>query len=112
MGKIINRIEANCSQTEDDEILISLAVGVAVKEKVEENIFDVFNKADKEMYKQKISKSRKAKQKLVENILINLESKSSEERDHLNRMKNTAAKFADFIGLKKDEKERLKNLKN
>jgi diguanylate cyclase (GGDEF)-like protein/PAS domain S-box-containing protein len=110
MGKIINRIEANCSQTEDDEILISLAVGVAVKEKVEENIFDVFNKADKEMYKQKISKSRKAKQKLVENILINLESKSSEERDHLNRMKNTAAKFADFIGLKKDEKERLKNL--
>jgi HD-GYP domain-containing protein (c-di-GMP phosphodiesterase class II) len=25
-------------------------------------------------------------------------------------MKNTAAKFADFIGLKKDEKERLKNL--
>jgi diguanylate cyclase (GGDEF)-like protein len=110
MGKIINRIEANCSQTEDDEILISLAVGAAVKEKIEENIFDVFDQADKEMYKQKMSKSRKAKQKLVENILINLESKSSEERGHLDRMKSTAAKFADFLGLKKDEKERLENL--
>ncbi|MFN2339734.1 MAG: diguanylate cyclase domain-containing protein [Halanaerobium sp.] len=110
MEKIISRIEVNCSQTADDEILISLAVGAAVKEKIEENIFDVFDRADKEMYKQKMLKSRKAKQKLVENILINLESKSSEKRAHLDRMKSRAAKFADFIGLKEDEKERLKNL--
>jgi diguanylate cyclase (GGDEF)-like protein/PAS domain S-box-containing protein len=110
MEKIIKRIENNCSQTADDEILISLAVGIAVKENSEENIFNVFDQADKEMYKQKMSKSRKAKQKLIENILINLESKSTENKAHLERIKKTAAKFADFTGLKKSEKERLKIL--
>ena len=109
-AKIIQRIEKSCSQTEDDEILISLAVGTAVKEEMEESIFSTFDLADKRMYKQKMSKSRTAKQKLVENILINLESKSSEERAHLERMKKKAAGFADFLGLKNDEKERLKIL--
>ncbi len=108
--KIIKRIEKNCSQTKEDDILISLAVGAAVKEKAEDNITAVFELADKRMYKQKMSKSRKAKQKLVANILLNLESKSCEERAHLNRMKEKAAGFSDFLGLKKDEKERLKTL--
>lgn len=110
MKKIISRIENNCSQTEDDEMLISLAVGAAVKETPEEALAAVFDQADKKMYKQKMSKSRKAKQKLVENILINLESKSSEDKDHLDRVKKTAVEFADFIGLTKEEKERLKIL--
>jgi response regulator RpfG family c-di-GMP phosphodiesterase len=91
-------------------MLISLAVGAAVKERAEDNISAIFELADKRMYKQKMSKSRKAKQKLVANILFNLESKSSEERAHLERMKKKAAGFADFLGLKNDEKERLKIL--
>jgi diguanylate cyclase (GGDEF)-like protein/PAS domain S-box-containing protein len=110
VDKIIKRIENNCSQTKDGEMLISLAVGAAVKERAEDNISAIFELADKRMYKQKMSKSRKAKQKLVANILFNLESKSCEERDHLNRMKEKAAGFSDFLGLKNDEKERLKTL--
>ncbi|TDO92068.1 PAS domain S-box-containing protein/diguanylate cyclase (GGDEF)-like protein [Halanaerobium saccharolyticum] len=110
MEKIIRRIENNCIKTEDEETVISLAVGAAVKEKCEENIFNVFDQADKEMYKQKMSKSREAKKKLVENILVNLENKSTENKDHLQRMKRTAAEFADYLDLKKDEKERLKIL--
>jgi diguanylate cyclase (GGDEF)-like protein/PAS domain S-box-containing protein len=110
MKNIISRIEKNCIQTEDEETVISLAVGAAVKENCEENMFNIFDQADKKMYKQKLSKSREAKKKLVENILINLESKSGENRAHLQRMKRTAAEFGNYIDLKKDEKERLEIL--
>jgi len=105
--KIISRLENNCIKTEDEEIVISMAIGAAVKEKPKESLFDVFEKADQKMYKQKMSKSREAKKKLIANILTNLESKSSEDQAHLDRMKSTAADFADFIDLNNNEKERL-----
>lgn len=105
--KIIDRLENNCSQTVAEDIVISLAVGAAVKENPEESIFDVFEQADEKMYKQKMTKSREAKKILIENILTNLERKSWEDRAHLKRMKNRAAEFADFIALNNNEKERL-----
>ncbi|MFP4370858.1 MAG: diguanylate cyclase domain-containing protein [Halanaerobium sp.] len=105
--KIIDRLENNCIKTETEEIVISLAIGAAVKENPEESLFDVFDQADEKMYKQKMSKSREAKKKLIENILINLESKSWENQAHLERMKKKAAEFADFIALNNNEKKRL-----
>ena len=106
-GKIIERIESRCRETENEKIAVSLAVGSAVKEKAEENLIDVFEQADERMYEQKMSKSRDAKKKLVENILINLENKSAEDKSHLQRMKINAANFADYINLNNNEKERL-----
>ncbi len=110
MKKIITRIENNFKQTEDEEIVISAAVGAAVKEKPAENLSDIFNQADEKMYNHKMSCSRKAKKKLMDNMLNNLAAKSCENKDHLQRMKRTAAEFADYIKLKDDEKEKLKFL--
>ena len=107
MEIITKRIEANCRKTENEEIIISLAIGSAVKEKWEENLSDIFDQADEKMYKQKMAQSRDSKKKLIENILYKLESKSSEEKAHLERMKKTASNFAEHIGLQDNEKQRL-----
>ncbi|MEI4867056.1 hypothetical protein, partial [Klebsiella pneumoniae] len=91
------RLENNCIQTETEEIVISLAIGAAVKENSEESLFDIFEQADEKMYKQKMAKSREAKKRLIENILTNLERKSWEDQAHLERMKKRAAEFADYL---------------
>lgn len=107
MQKIINRIERKCAETEGDEIFISLAIGAAVKNTVEESIFDVFDRADKKMYKQKLSGSSEAKKKIIDNILMNLGNKSFENKDHLKRMKETALTFANHLNLKKEDRDKL-----
>ncbi|MFW5687029.1 MAG: GGDEF domain-containing protein, partial [Halanaerobium sp.] len=65
MEKIIKRIQKNCEQTEDQEIMISLATGAAVKKDQNDDIFDVFELADKKMYQKKVSQSREAKKRLI-----------------------------------------------
>ncbi|WP_133960340.1 hypothetical protein [Halanaerobium saccharolyticum] len=45
----------------------------------------------------------------MQNILINLENKSGENREHLQRMKRTAAEFGDYIDLKIDAYDVMRN---
>ncbi|MFW5736831.1 MAG: diguanylate cyclase, partial [Halanaerobium sp.] len=110
MEKIIKRIQKNCEQTEDQEIMISLAIGAAVKKDQNDDIFDVFELADKKMYQKKVSQSREAKKRIISNILSALEKKSYEDKFHLKRMKKNAAAFADYLNLNKTEKNKLINL--
>lgn len=107
MEKIIKRIQNNCEQTNNDEIMISLAVGSAVKTRESEDLFEIFNLADKRMYQNKMSQSKEAKRKLIFNILNAIENKSCEDSFHRQRIKKMAANFADYLNLKKSEKSKL-----
>lgn len=107
MKKIVQRIKKKCNKTNKEEIMISLAVGSAVKNKESEDLFEIFNQADKKMYREKISQSKEAKKKLISNILSSLEAKSYEDSLHLQRMKKIAAGFADYLELENTEKSKL-----
>ncbi|PUU95413.1 MAG: diguanylate cyclase and metal dependent phosphohydrolase [Halanaerobium sp.] len=100
MEKIINRIQKNCEQTNKDQISISLALGAAVKNEENEDLFEIFELADKRMYQQKMSQGKKAKRKLISNILLSLAEKSHEDNFHIQRLKEKAADFADYLKLK------------
>lgn len=106
-AKIITRIKEICKKTDAEEIAVSLAVGKAIKENMEENIFDVLEKADQKMYQEKSKTSREAKKKIINNIMNKLKQKGCEGTEHLQRMKNLASSFADYIDLNTNEKEEL-----
>lgn len=91
---IVDRIKAECNQTKNNKIIISLAIGTAVKEKKEKDIFDVFKKADEKMYNQKMSRGRKEKKEIMKKILNDFKDNSGVSRKYLQRIKKTALDFA------------------
>ena len=103
-AKIIkNRIKEKCMKTEKDEIPVSLGIGIATKEDEKENIYDVLNSADKLMYKNKLTESKSAKNKLLKNLLSTLGAKSDETEEHALRMTNLAFKLGDKVNLNDEQ---------
>ena len=105
--EVKKRIKAKCKKTEIDKIPISLGVGIAVKEDETEDIYDVLNRADKRMYKNKLTESKSAKNKLVKNLLSTLGAKSDETEAHALRLSKMAQKLGKKVGL---GDEQLNNL--
>jgi len=104
--KIYNRIKSNCNESADDKIPVSLGIGMAVKRDPGQDIYDVLNKADERMYKNKLSEGRSAKNRLVKNLLNSLEAKTAETKEHSQRMVKLATEFGNKLELQdKDIKE-------
>ena len=101
--KIIQRIKTKCSETETDQISVSLGIGYAVKREVGENIREIFNKADDRMYKDKLTNGRSEKNKLVRNLLETLGAKSNETREHAVRMTDYAFKLGEKVKLSNEQ---------
>ena len=74
--KIRNRIEKSCSDIDIDGIPLTLGIGEAAKTKFEEDIFKVLHEAEANMEKDKLTRSRSGKNKLVSNLLNTLSAKS------------------------------------
>ena len=96
---IRQRIKYKCDETEKDKIPVSLGVGVAVKINKDQDIYNIINKADENMYQDKLTESRSAKNKLVKNLLSTLGAKSDENEEHSKRMTKLARKLGTKIGL-------------
>ncbi|HKL75152.1 MAG TPA: diguanylate cyclase [Halanaerobiales bacterium] len=105
--KIKERIKKKCNKTDLDKIPISVGVGIAVKENETEDIYDVLNRADKKMYKNKLTESKSAKNKLVKNLLSTLGAKSDETEEHALRLTKMAQRLGEKVGL---SDEQLNNL--
>lgn len=105
--EIKERIKNKCQKTNLDKIPISVGVGIAIKENETEDIYDVLNRADKKMYKNKLTESKSAKNKLVKNLLSTLGAKSDETEEHALRLTKLAQKLGEKVGL---SDEQLNNL--
>ncbi|MFW5985580.1 MAG: diguanylate cyclase domain-containing protein, partial [Halanaerobiaceae bacterium] len=97
--KICDRIRKECSQIENFDIPVSVALGYAIKEKVEDNIHDCIQQAEKEMYKNKLNESMSVKGNVLKTMLNNLERKSHETGEHAQRLKTMAQKIGEELDL-------------
>ncbi len=104
---ILKRIKARCEETEKDKLPVSLGIGYAVKEKQGQDIFKVLNKADSEMYSDKLMSKKGATSNIVRNMLSTLATKSSETKAHTNRMAAMAMKMGNKIGLSNNQLNNL-----
>lgn len=105
--KIINRIRDKTEITKDNPIPISIGLGIATKSNEKENIEDTLKRADNVMYKNKLSKSKSAKNKIIQNLLNTLAAKSSETKQHAVRIDNLAHELGKKINLSNSELNRL-----
>ena len=104
---IINRIKKVSKVTKTDELTVSMALGLATKREIEENIYDTLKRADNNMYQNKLSESKSTKSKIVKSLLTTLEVKSYETKEHAMRMTELSIAFAEALGLSNSELNRL-----
>lgn len=101
--KIITRIKNKCIETENDKLPISLAVGYEVKENETQDIFEILNKADGEMYNDKLTAKKSAAHKILESLLSTLDAKSPETKAHTQRLATMAINLGEKIGLSNNQ---------
>jgi len=105
--KIVERIKKETSRTADDDVPVSIGMGAATKTLSSQDINDVLQEADDEMYKNKLSESRSSKSNIVQGLINVLDAKSSETKEHAVRMTKMAFDFGERLGLSNSEQNRL-----
>jgi diguanylate cyclase (GGDEF)-like protein/PAS domain S-box-containing protein len=105
--KIVARINKKSDEVKVKDTILSLGIGFATKNNSDQEITDVFNIADDNMYQDKIIKSKNIRDKLIKNLIITMESKSDESREHAQRLENLAVNLGSEIGLDYEHLNRL-----
>ena len=105
--KIMKRIKNKDKKLRESNIPISIGMGVATKSKVKQNIDKLIEKADDNMYRNKLSESRSASNKIVQNLINTLGAKSSETKEHAMRMTNLAYELGKKLNLSNSEMNKL-----
>ncbi len=105
--KIVERIKKETQKTAEDDVPVSIGMGAATKSLSSQDIREVVQKADDEMYKNKLSESRSSKSNIVQGLINVLDAKSSETKEHAVRMTKIAFDFGERLGLSNSEQNRL-----
>jgi len=107
---IVKRIKEDCDANPLEFIKISVSFGVAAKTSVEEDIHEMFKKAEDRMYFNKLTESREAKQEMIRYIKDKLEEMSLESKSHIERLRSLCLMMADRMDLSEIEREELRLL--
>jgi HD-GYP domain-containing protein (c-di-GMP phosphodiesterase class II) len=110
--KIVSRINKKIADTylefEDGSRLpLSAALGCGVKNHYFEDIFEILDEAESQMYKNKLTESRSIKSNILNTLLKTLSEKSQETSTHSERMAELATRLAEKIGLSQTEINKL-----
>jgi diguanylate cyclase (GGDEF)-like protein/PAS domain S-box-containing protein len=105
--KICDRIREKCSQTKEFAIPISIALGYAVKENLDDDLYTCIDEADEQMYKNKLTENRSVKGNVLKALLNTLRAKCHETEEHAWRLQKMSRKIGKEIDLPATELDRL-----
>ncbi|WP_089761246.1 diguanylate cyclase [Halarsenatibacter silvermanii] len=105
--EVLKRIRTSSEKTEEEDLPVSLGAGIAVKNNVEREIYEILKKADDALNRNKLSDKKSRKNKLVQVLLNALAAKSDETRDHALRMTDLASRLGVKLGITNSELNRL-----
>ena len=92
----------------DEEIPLSIALGIATKNKVVESFDDIIKKAEKSMYINKLQIKSDQGRNILASIMDNLKEKSDESSSHIENVQKYSLMLAEKIGLNNAEIDKLK----
>jgi len=104
--KIIKRIKISCREADENPIKLSIALGSATKNFIEESFDNTINKAEDRMYKNKIVENQS--NSIITTLGNTLREKSFETKEHTERLQKLAKKFAKKINLSASDMDNLK----
>ena len=99
----IHNLQATVNHASVHKLKISVSFGYAVKENPEEDMGDVFNRAEDDMYRHKLSESPSARTRTIELLLHSLFKKSNREMQHSRRVGDLCRSIALEAGLSADD---------
>lgn len=97
------RIVSATMATKLDSVIVSLAIGYAVKTRLDQDIEEIQKIADNNMYEDKIKFGKTMRSKTIEIVLININKKYDKEKIHTERVSQYCERIARAMEL--DEKE-------
>jgi len=104
---ICEQIRTACREGSHDPIQASIALGVASKENLEEDINKIITEAENIMYRNKLLESKSIRNAVISSLETSLHEKTMETREHAQRMQNLCADFGEALDLPASEIDRL-----
>lgn len=95
----VRKLNEACEATTPDPIKISMAVGTVTAKSGGQDYAQLFQQAEKEMYKKKLIESRSVRRKLVEDISETMYASGIEDPAHIERLTAMATELAERLGI-------------
>ena len=108
--KVTERIKKEVNSLNADPIEPSIALGFASRDNSNEDLNEVFKRAENEMYKNKLSESQDMHTSILNSLKNTFHKNTCESKEHCNRLKNMAVSLGEEIELEPDLIEKLKLL--
>ncbi|MFN2339972.1 MAG: HD domain-containing phosphohydrolase [Halanaerobium sp.] len=110
--KVVKRINKKIADTflefeDGSKLPLSAALGYGIKKHYFEDVFEILDDAESQMYKNKLTESRSIKSNILNTLLKTLSEKSQETSSHSNRMAELARKLAESIDLNQSQINKL-----
>lgn len=105
---IAKRIEKAAANEKVDVLDLSVSLGWATKTHPGEAVEDILNKAEDNMYQQKLYESPKTKNKAIKTILSRMYERFPEEKKHSERVGELCEAIGQQLGLGKEDIEVIK----
>lgn len=106
--KVIDRIENNIKKSNLDGLPIYISCGFKTKNKLEEDLMKLLEKADSEMYTKKVALKEYKRSELVKSMLNILFEVLPNEKYHVNKVAEISYKMAKKLKLDKKTCEKIK----
>lgn len=97
----------NKTKNKKDELLVSISLGCASKNDTEDDIFQVLNRAEDRMYKNKLTNRKSGRSNVLSAFLSTLREKSYETEEHASRMNELSLQLGKKVGLSGSELDKL-----
>ena len=99
---IIHRIYKKFEQSKQEEVILSVSVGWATKTTKEQDILEVYARAEKMMYSRKLVESQNMRSKTIQLILKTLKEANPEEKIHSENVSKISREIGKAMGLDQD----------
>ncbi len=104
---VCDRIKNACSRADKEPIQPSIALGVATKEKVAQDIQQVVKDAEAKMYRNKLLESENARSSIIFFLEKTLVERSYEAEEHIQRLRQMIMQIGRVFGLSESELDGL-----
>lgn len=106
--KVIKKISKRCDEYENKLFNISISLGSAVKNKKEEDIYEVLKIAEDKVYRKKLLQNKSIKSSILSSLKMALKVSCEETDNHTERVAINAVKIGEQLGLDLSQIDELK----
>ncbi len=105
--QICQHIKNACQQSKSEPIQVSIALGTASKETVDENIFTIIKETDDRMYSNKVQESKNTRNSFILSLENSLRTRTRKSQFYVVHKQEIAKNIGLLLGLSKNELQNL-----